>query len=68
MMKDLLVIRNILFKIGIRCRDGLKPVQRRTTYAIKIRIPMINSLKCANAVGNVLGKYHPHGDFRYMTP
>lgn len=45
-------------------RDGLKPVQRRivytmnetnVTYASKLR-------KCARIVGDVMGRYHPHGD------
>ena len=44
-------------------RDGLKPVHRRILYT------MYNSLwpekpyrKCADTVGTVLGRYHPHGD------
>lgn len=45
-------------------RDGLKPVQRRILYAM---YKMGNTwdkgyLKCATTVGDVLGKYHPHGD------
>ncbi len=45
-------------------RDGLKPVQRRIIYAMyKDRNTYDKQFKkCANAVGNVLGKYHPHGD------
>ncbi|MDD2504910.1 MAG: DNA topoisomerase IV subunit A [Bacilli bacterium] len=45
-------------------RDGLKPVQRRIIYAMyKDRNTYEKQFKkCANAVGNVLGKYHPHGD------
>ena len=45
-------------------RDGLKPVQRRIIYAMyKDRNTYDKSFKkCANAVGNVLGHYHPHGD------
>ncbi len=45
-------------------RDGLKPVQRRIIYAMyKDKNTFDKQFKkCANAVGNVLGKYHPHGD------
>ena len=45
-------------------RDGLKPVQRRIIYAMyKDRNTYDKPFKkCANAVGIVLGKYHPHGD------
>ncbi len=45
-------------------RDGLKPVQRRIIYAMyKDKNTYDKQFKkCANAVGNVLGKYHPHGD------
>lgn len=45
-------------------RDGLKPVQRRIIYAMsKDNNTYDNKFKkCANAVGIVLGKYHPHGD------
>ncbi|MDD4795636.1 MAG: DNA topoisomerase IV subunit A [Bacilli bacterium] len=45
-------------------RDGLKPVQRRIIYAMyRDRNTYDKQFKkCANAVGNVLGKYHPHGD------
>ncbi len=45
-------------------RDGLKPVNRRILYAMK----MLNlgkshaTVKCARVVGEVMGKYHPHGD------
>jgi DNA gyrase subunit A len=45
-------------------RDGLKPVQRRILYAMHemgIR-PNTAYKKCARIVGEVLGKYHPHGD------
>lgn len=45
-------------------RDGLKPVHRRILYAMKDM--GIDSAKphkkCARIVGEVLGKYHPHGD------
>ncbi|HLT61795.1 MAG TPA: DNA gyrase subunit A, partial [Microlunatus sp.] len=45
-------------------RDGLKPVQRRTLYAMdEMRIrPDRPHVKCARVVGEVMGKYHPHGD------
>ncbi len=45
-------------------RDGLKPVQRRIIYAMyKDKNTYDRQFKkCANAVGNVLGHYHPHGD------
>lgn len=45
-------------------RDGLKPVQRRIIYAMYRDKNTYDKQfkKCANTVGNVLGKYHPHGD------
>jgi DNA gyrase subunit A len=45
-------------------RDGLKPVHRRILYAMQgmgLR-PGSSYKKCAAVVGEVLGKYHPHGD------
>ena len=45
-------------------RDGLKPVHRRILYdmwELGIRYNSANK-KCARIVGDVLGKYHPHGD------
>ncbi|WP_375425334.1 DNA topoisomerase (ATP-hydrolyzing) subunit A [uncultured Friedmanniella sp.] len=45
-------------------RDGLKPVQRRILYSMNemgIR-PDRSHVKCARVVGEVMGKYHPHGD------
>ena len=45
-------------------RDGLKPVHRRILYAM-LRNGLLSTRayrKCANVVGEVLGKYHPHGD------
>ena len=45
-------------------RDGLKPVHRRILYSMheqKIG-PSGAHKKCARVVGDVLGKYHPHGD------
>ncbi len=45
-------------------RDGLKPVHRRLLYAMSIlRLdPESSAKKCARVVGDVIGKYHPHGD------
>lgn len=45
-------------------RDGLKPVQRRILYAMYEMgmYPDRPYKKCARIVGEVLGKYHPHGD------
>ena len=45
-------------------RDGLKPVQRRILYAMDELGMRPNTAykKCARIVGEVLGKYHPHGD------
>lgn len=45
-------------------RDGLKPVHRRILYAMHEDglTPDKEYRKCATTVGNVLGRYHPHGD------
>ncbi|RJQ19397.1 MAG: DNA gyrase subunit A [Nitrospiraceae bacterium] len=45
-------------------RDGLKPVQRRILYAMLREglLPGKKYSKCAGVVGEVLKKYHPHGD------
>src|SRR6266513_2814265 len=45
-------------------RDGLKPVHRRVLYAMHEANITWNRpyVKCARVVGDVLGKYHPHGD------
>ncbi|MCA9986015.1 MAG: DNA gyrase subunit A [Anaerolineales bacterium] len=45
-------------------RDGLKPVQRRILYAMHDMglLPTNQHRKSARVVGEVLGKYHPHGD------
>jgi DNA gyrase subunit A len=45
-------------------RDGLKPVHRRILYAMHELglTPDRPFRKCARVVGEVLGKYHPHGD------
>src|SRR5689334_23835784 len=45
-------------------RDGLKPVHRRVLYSMFDTglVPGRPYKKCATVVGDVLGKYHPHGD------
>jgi topoisomerase-4 subunit A len=45
-------------------RDGLKPVHRRLIYAMRLlRLdPAAAFKKCARIVGDVMGKFHPHGD------
>ena len=45
-------------------RDGLKPVHRRVLFAMHESNNVWNRpyVKCARVVGDVLGKYHPHGD------
>ncbi len=45
-------------------RDGLKPVHRRLLYAMQqLKLdPAAGFKKCARVVGDVIGKYHPHGD------
>src|SRR6202012_4349167 len=45
-------------------RDGFKPVHRRILYAMNELGLSFNRpyKKCARIVGEVLGKYHPHGD------
>ena len=45
-------------------RDGLKPVHRRLIYAMQLlRLdPGAGFKKCARVVGDVMGKFHPHGD------
>ena len=45
-------------------RDGLKPVHRRVLYAMRqLKLdPGTGFKKCARVVGDVIGKYHPHGD------
>ena len=46
-------------------RDGLKPVHRRILYAMNESgyTPNKPHMKSARTVGDVIGKYHPHGDF-----
>ena len=45
-------------------RDGLKPVHRRVLFAMHETNNVFNRpyVKCARVVGEVMGKYHPHGD------
>src|SRR4030088_970810 len=45
-------------------RDGLKPVHRRLLFAMmQLRLPpRSRPKKAARVVGDVIGKYHPHGD------
>src|SRR5438105_7134753 len=46
-------------------RDGLKPVQRRILYTMHNELLLYadrKPAKCARIVGDVMGKYHPHGD------
>src|SRR5260370_5903725 len=45
-------------------RAGLKPVHRRLVYAMRqLRLdPGAAFKKCARVVGDVIGKFHPHGD------
>ncbi|MEG1808173.1 MAG: DNA gyrase subunit A, partial [Cetobacterium sp.] len=57
--KDVIVSRTLA-----DVRDGLKPVHRRIIYAMNdLKIyPNTPFKKSARIVGEVLGKYHPHGD------
>jgi topoisomerase-4 subunit A len=45
-------------------RDGLKPVHRRLLWGMRLLKldPAAGYKKCARVVGDVMGKYHPHGD------
>src|SRR6187431_1147482 len=46
-------------------RDGLKPVQRRILYTMQNELHLrfdAKYAKCARVVGDVMGKFHPHGD------
>ena len=46
-------------------RDGLKPVQRRILYGMWNELKLrqdVKYVKCARIVGDVMGKFHPHGD------
>ena len=50
-------------------RDGLKPVHRRILYSMHEQghTPDKKYVKSARVVGDVMGKYHPHGDRRSTT-
>ena len=45
-------------------RDGCKPIHRRIIYGMFVTgtLPSVPHKKCARIVGDVMGKYHPHGD------
>ena len=45
-------------------RDGLKPVHRRLMYSMRLMKldPAGSAKKCARVVGDVIGRFHPHGD------
>src|SRR6476620_11407301 len=45
-------------------RDGLKPVHRRILWGMDVlrAYPDRPTMKCARVTGEVMGKYHPHGD------
>lgn len=45
-------------------RDGLKPVHRRILYSmLQLKLdPKVGFKKCARIVGDVIGKFHPHGE------
>src|SRR5213595_1310703 len=46
-------------------RDGLKPVQRRILYTMHHELQLYfdrKPAKCARITGDVMGKFHPHGD------
>src|SRR6188472_2149168 len=45
-------------------RDGLKPVHRRVLFSMNENglTPARSYVKCASVVGDVMGRYHPHGD------
>src|ERR687894_225346 len=51
-------------------RDGLKPVHRRVLFSMNENglQPNRSYAKCARIVGDVMGKYHPHGDCATWTP
>lgn len=57
-------VETIIDRALPRCEDGLKPVQRRILYAMHDMglDPGKPYKKSARVVGEVLGKYHPHGD------
>ena len=51
------------------CRDGLKPVQRRILFGMWMagNVHSKPTKKCAHIVGDVMGKYHPHGRLLIVT-
>ena len=51
-------------------RDGLKPVHRRILYGMDQlgARPDRSHMKCARVTGEVMGKYHPHGDGSISSP
>ncbi len=51
-------------------RDGLKPVHRRTLFAMHEMGNVHNKpyKKSARVVGYTMGKYHPHGEWRRISP
>jgi DNA gyrase subunit A len=51
-------------------RDGLKPVHRRILYTMQQMglQPNRPTRKCARIVGEVMGKYHPHGNLGFEPP
>jgi DNA gyrase subunit A len=53
-----------LWTCAARFRDGLKPVHRRILYTLYENGIFYDKpyRKCADTVGSVLGRYHPHGD------
>src|SRR3974390_1250536 len=57
-------LRPIMPRSLPNARDGLKPVHRRLLYAMRqLRLdPGSAFKKCARVVGDVIGKFHPHGD------
>src|SRR3974390_157112 len=57
-------LRPIMPRSLPNARDGLKPVHRRLLYAMRqLRLdPGAGFKKCARVVGDVIGKFHPHGD------
>lgn len=56
--------RSLLYRALPDVRDGLKPVHRRVLYAMNVLGNDWNKAykKSARVVGDVIGKYHPHGD------
>ncbi len=51
-------------------RDGLKPIHRRILYAMDSigLTSAVKHVKSAKIIGEVLGKYHPHGDPKFPLP